>query len=90
MKKYTTENMRYVRSIPRKPLLEGAVLVHNHVKPARHLGVRGFRAWTQTLDDTLEVCHCDWAGVDLHGLTHYRIKSERTQRTEELQSGGRR
>jgi hypothetical protein len=80
MNKYTVKQImpvRYVQSI-REPLPEGTVLVHNHVRPHRHLGMRGFRAWTQTFDDTLEVCHCDWAGVDLHRLTHYRVK--RTQR----------
>ena len=67
-------NMRYVRAIPRKPLPKDRVLVHNHVVPQRVLGFHGFRAWTQTLDDTLEVCSCKWAGVDLKGLVHYRVK----------------
>jgi hypothetical protein len=50
------------------------VLVHNHVVPQRTLGVNGFRAWTETLNDKLEVCNCKWAGVDLRGLVHYRVK----------------
>jgi hypothetical protein len=66
-------DIRYVAHIPRK-LTEGRVLVHNHVFPQRVLGANGFRAWTQTLDDTIEVCSCGWAGIDLHGLIHYRIK----------------
>ena len=66
-------DMRYVTGIPREPLPEGRVLVHNHVVPARRLGDRGFRAWTETLGPRLVVCGCDWANVDLHGLTHYRI-----------------
>ena len=67
--------MKYVTRIPPGNLPEGEVLVHNQVVPARRLGVRGFRAWTQRLDDppAVEVCGCDWAGVDLRGLTHYRV-----------------
>jgi hypothetical protein len=65
---------KYVHGIPRKPLPEGRVLVHNRVIPTRTLGLHGFRAWTQTLTDNLEVCSCDWAGVDLGGLVHYRGK----------------
>jgi hypothetical protein len=54
---------RYVHGIPRRPLPEGIVLVHNHVVPHPMLGMNGFRAWTQGVDDELEVCDCDWAGV---------------------------
>jgi hypothetical protein len=68
--------MRYVSDIPREPLPKGQVLVHNQVRPHKKLGGRGFRAWTQTLNDRLEVCPCDWAGVDLRGLKHYRIKAK--------------
>lgn len=68
--------MRYVSGIPRKPLAEGIVLVHNHVVPQRSLGMNGFRAWTQPLDNTLAICRCDWAGVDLRGMKHYRIKAK--------------
>ena len=64
----------YVSGIPRKPLLNGRVLVHNHVVPQRVLGMNGFRAWTQNLSDKLKVCDCKWAGVDLGGLVHYRVK----------------
>ena len=66
--------MRYVSGIPRKPLPRGRVLVHNHVRPQPELGLNGFRAWTQKLTSDLEVCRCDWAGVDLRGLKHYRVK----------------
>jgi hypothetical protein len=68
----TFGDKHYVTGIPRKPLPAGRVLVHNHVLPQPRLGWNGFRAWTQTLDDTLMVCPCKWAGVDLRGLTHYR------------------
>jgi hypothetical protein len=71
--KHTRQGLRYVTGIPRKPLPEGHVLVHNHVLPQYMLGLNGFRAWTQILDDTLMVCPCKWAGRDLHGLKHYRM-----------------
>ena len=67
--------MKYVDSIPKK-LTKGRVLVHNHVTPQSPLGANGFRAWTQKTDKTLVVCRCKWAGVNLHGLTHYRVKRE--------------
>jgi hypothetical protein len=64
----------YVTAIPRKELPEGRVLVHNRVTPYAKIGMNGFRAWTQLKTDRLVQCHCDWAGVDLHGLLHYRVK----------------
>jgi hypothetical protein len=66
--------MRYVRSIPRKPLPKGTVLVHNHVVPQKKLGWNGFRAWTQQLTDELVLCECDWAGVDLRKLPHFCVR----------------
>ena len=66
-------HLDYVTGIP-KALPPGKVLVHNHVIPQLVLGRNGFRAWTQPLDDTLELCECNWGGVDLHGLAHYRVK----------------
>lgn len=74
MKARKQMGMHYVTNIPRK-LPEGIVLVHNHIVPQKILGLNGFRAWTQPHDDTVELCRCDWAGVDLHGLTHYRVKA---------------
>jgi hypothetical protein len=64
----------YVKAIPRKELPEGRVLVHNQVMPLAKIGTHGFRAWTQLETDRLVRCRCDWAGVDLHGLPHYRVK----------------
>jgi hypothetical protein len=52
----------------------GRVLVHNHVIPQPVLGRSGFRAWTQRLDKTLEVCRCAWAGVKLPVTVHYRVR----------------
>ncbi len=71
--------MRYLKAVPRKPLPQGEVIVHNRVKPARRGGTRGFRFWAQGFDAArLEVCHCGWAGV-----THYRIRPDKAQRAEE-------
>ena len=61
-------------AIPRKELREGRVLVHNDATPQRKIREHGFRAWTQLKTDRLVECHCDWAGVDLHGLPHYRMR----------------
>jgi hypothetical protein len=51
------------QSLSRLParIPEWGVLVHNHVTPQRHLGVRGFRAWLQEDDGTLKRCPCSWA-----------------------------
>ena len=56
-------NKRYLSGVQPRKIRPGRVLVHNHVKPQPVLGLNGFRAWTQGLDKTLTVCHCDWAGV---------------------------
>lgn len=63
----------YVSAIPRKELPEGRVLVHNDVMPQSKIGTHGFRVWTQLKTSRLVRCQCDWAGVDLHGLPHYRV-----------------
>jgi hypothetical protein len=40
----------------------GRALVHNHVRPTRRLGLRGFRAWLVDDDDPkIEPCGCGWA-----------------------------
>jgi hypothetical protein len=65
--------MRYVNSIPRK-IADGRVLVHNHIRPQKPIGWNGFRVWTERLTDALEICDCKFAGLDLHGLVHYRVK----------------
>jgi hypothetical protein len=64
--------MRYLSGIPAE-VPSGRVVVHNSVRPARRLGVRGFRAWTQWPDERLEVCGCDWAP---EVGEHYRVKVE--------------
>jgi hypothetical protein len=52
---------------------EGRVVVHNPVMPARNLGERGFRAWTQIPDDKIEICPCEW---EPKLGKHYRIKPD--------------
>jgi hypothetical protein len=64
----------YVTAVPRKALPEGRVLVHNRATPYSKIGMKGFRAWTQLKTDRVVRCDCNWAGVDLHGLPHYRVK----------------
>ena len=50
----------------------GRVLVHNNVRPTRHLGTRGFRAWLTEPDPArLAPCACGWAR-ELG--EHYRVR----------------
>jgi hypothetical protein len=58
----------YIDRIPKR-LPQGEVLVHNRVVP----GSNGFLAWTQALHSRVESCVCGWAGIDLHGLSHFRV-----------------
>ena len=69
-------DMRYLARIPRK-LAKGRVLVHNRVVPQPELGLNGFTPWTERLNADLELCPCNWAGVDLGGRPHYRVKRAR-------------
>jgi hypothetical protein len=67
-------NLHYCRSIP-LTIPAGRVLVHNHVVPMPILGLNGFRAWTQVMNERLELCHCKFGGcrdAELHN--HYRVK----------------
>jgi len=51
----------YLTAIP-KVVPEGKIVVHNHIRPAVRLGVRGFRAWLADKGDPVyERCDCDWA-----------------------------
>jgi hypothetical protein len=51
---------------------DGKILGHNHVRPTRHLGSRGFRAWLDNHDDDHYVkCDCSW-GSELGD--HYRVR----------------
>ena len=58
---------------PAAEIPAGQILVHNHVRPARRQGTRGFRFWYQPLSDRAGPCPCGWA-PELG--THYRIKPE--------------
>jgi hypothetical protein len=71
---YEQDGRYPVNTIPKK-LPAGEVLVHNHIRPARPLSRNGFRAWTAKPTDGLELCTCKMAGMALHGLKHYRVKS---------------
>jgi hypothetical protein len=56
-----------------KAVGDGHVVVHNNVRPTRHLGSRGFRAWTQVPAERLVRCDCSWA-PELGG--HYRVAAQ--------------
>jgi hypothetical protein len=63
-------NIEYLRVLPKASPKDGRVLVHNSVRPTRHLDTRGFRAWLQPKTESLAVCDCGWA-VELG--PHYRV-----------------
>ena len=46
------------------------IVVHNHVRPTRQLGMRGFRAWLDEPSPKYETCSCGWAPEI---GTHYRV-----------------
>jgi hypothetical protein len=52
----------YLFSMP-KAVPAGHLLVHNHVRPSRRIGLNGFRIWLATQVDAppLVLCDCDWA-----------------------------
>ena len=65
--------VRYLTATPRKPRSDGLLVVHNQVRPAEELGLRGFRAWlAEPEGDEYEVepCSCGWAP---EAGTHYRV-----------------
>jgi uncharacterized protein (DUF433 family) len=62
--------LAYIKRIP-PTIPPDCVLVHNHVRPTRRLGQRGFRAWLALPSAALEICSCGWAP----GLPeHYRVR----------------
>jgi hypothetical protein len=64
-------DVEYLSTLPAAVPL-GRVLVHNQVRPPRHLGSRGFRAWLSPPDPTkLQVCRCSWAP---QLGKHYRVR----------------
>jgi hypothetical protein len=62
-------DIEYLTTIP-ATTPPGRVVVHNHVRPTRRLGLRGFRAWLAVPDDRLMRCPCAWA-PELP--EHYRV-----------------
>ena len=63
--------MSYLNKTP-DAVPSGKVLVHNHVRPAKRIGTRGFRAWLDEPSDHYEPCTCGWAP---HLPEHYRVIS---------------
>jgi len=64
--------MTYLTRIP-TAIPGDQILVHNQVRPARHLGTRGFRAWLSPREqvERYTPCACDWAGEIGQ---HFRVK----------------
>jgi uncharacterized protein (DUF433 family) len=60
----------YLKRIP-PTVPPGRVVVHNHVRPTRRLGQRGFRAWLALPSAAVEICSCGWA-PELP--EHYRVR----------------
>ena len=59
--------VRYCSSVPRKPLPNGHVLVHNHIAHTKDMpaGLHGFRFWTQKAEPSrLVLCECGWTRCD--------------------------
>ncbi len=50
----------YLARLP-KAVPDGRLLVHNHVRPSRRLGERGFRAWLTSDAGGSEPGDCGWA-----------------------------
>jgi len=61
-KSVTAAEMKYLDRLP-KAVPANTVLAHNHVRPTRRLGSRGFRAWLSPSPppDWLAPCSCDFA-----------------------------
>ena len=66
----------YIDRIPSEKLPRGFYLVHNHVKPARNLGARGFRAWVQDDAKGLVQCKCSFGRIKNAKVNkHYRVEA---------------
>jgi hypothetical protein len=64
-------DMEYIDRIPKTLPDDGRIVVHNHVRPARWLGMNGFRAWLAPSKKHYEVCPCGWAPWLPE---HYRVR----------------
>jgi hypothetical protein len=70
--------VEYLDTMPHA-IPEGRILVHNHVRPTRHVNSRGFRAWLDNAnDDRYTKCDCSWT-PELGD--HYRVAGVRPYRT---------
>jgi hypothetical protein len=70
--------LQYLSRLPKPDEVPpGLVVVHNKVRPTRHLGARGFRAWLQPRGSLVERCSCNWA-PELGD--HYRVKGRALRR----------
>ena len=71
---YASRGVFYLDQLP-VVIPPGKALVHNSVRPTRHLGVRGFRAWLVDAADysggRRVMCDCGFAS-ELG--THYRMQ----------------
>ena len=59
-KQAAKRGIEYLERLPHA-VPEGSFLVHNTVQPTQRLGSRGFRAWLERSDATIEPCSCSWA-----------------------------
>jgi hypothetical protein len=67
----STRLLGYLARIPDpEEVPDRHVVVHNHVQPARDLGMNGFRAWIEEPSEKLVACSCPWAP---RLGTHYRV-----------------
>jgi hypothetical protein len=64
--------MIYLSKLP-KEIPQGQVLVHNHVRPVKQIGLNGFRCWLQKIDPTLVKCDCGWAPKFAE---HFKVRIE--------------
>jgi hypothetical protein len=69
---------RYLSKVPKPDEVPSGLIVwHNHVRPTRRRGSRGFRAYLSPPDpERLVACECDWA-PELD--THYRVRREEVE-----------
>jgi hypothetical protein len=65
------DEVRYLTRVPRRPLENGRVLVHNQIEHTKYTrsGTRGFTFWSQKLTSDLKPCDCGWQDVP-----RYRVR----------------
>ena len=71
----------------------GQVLVHNHVRPARRQGTRGFRFWLQKAAALVVICDCGWAPAlpehyrDERALAHKPASQRKVATVNSIEQG---